>query len=538
VTSTALSTTSLTGLPDVFLTYQQQLWRAIDEHQLVVVEKSRRTGFSWAMGAISAATASAERISGGQDVLYMGYEKEMTREFIDYVGSFAKQFQMLAGDVEEGVFSDPDHPERDIQVFRIKFASGFETVALPSVPRALRGKQGLVILDEAAFMDDLEEVLKAALALLIWGGKVVVISTHNGETNPFNTLITDIRAGRRRGKVLRLTFDEALEQGLYQRICLTRGLPWSPAAQDNWVAEIRAIYKDNADEELDVIPNPSTGAYLPGPLLDARVDKSVSVLRWTSPPGFALWAEHLRVATVLDWCNEELAPLLACLSPSEAHALGEDFGRIRDLTVLWLLAICRDLVRRTRIVVELRNVPYEQQRQILFFILDRTPRFRAGVLDATGNGGYLAEVAMQKYGERIQALMLNEPWYRENMPPFKAALEDSMMTLPADIEVQDDLRMLRLVRGVARIPERRLSDDKQPRHGDAAIAACLAYAASRMEPEEYEYRAAPVKAADDFAGLSSSAGRRWSDRSRAAEEDRRTPGRSILPAFRGGAFGR
>ena len=57
----------------------------------------------------------------------------------------------------------------------------------------------------------------------------------------------------------------------------------------------------------------------------------------------------------------------------EPHAIGEDFGRVRDLTVMWLLAICRDLVRRTRVVVELRNVPYEQQRQVLFYILDRTP---------------------------------------------------------------------------------------------------------------------------------------------------------------------
>ena len=199
----------------------------------------------------------------------MGYEKEMTREFIDYAAEFAKQFQMLAGEVEETVFVDPDHPERDIQVFRIHFASGFDVVALPSVPRALRGKQGLVILDEAAFMTDLGEVLKAALALLIWGGKVVVCSTHNGDTNPFNELINDIRSGRASGKVLRLTFDEALSQGLCRRIFLVTGKPWSPEAEIAWIADIRAKYRNNAEEELDVIPNPTTGAYLPGPLLDA-----------------------------------------------------------------------------------------------------------------------------------------------------------------------------------------------------------------------------------------------------------------------------
>jgi len=45
----------------------------------------------------------------------------------------------------------------------------------------LRGKQGRVIIDEAAFHDNLEELLKAALALLMWGGEVRIISTHNGD---------------------------------------------------------------------------------------------------------------------------------------------------------------------------------------------------------------------------------------------------------------------------------------------------------------------------------------------------------------------
>ena len=42
-----------------------------------------------------------------------------------------------------------------INAFRIKFASGFEIMALSSAPRGLRGKQGVVIIDEAAFVDQL-----------------------------------------------------------------------------------------------------------------------------------------------------------------------------------------------------------------------------------------------------------------------------------------------------------------------------------------------------------------------------------------------
>ncbi len=519
----------LDALPDVFLPYQQELWASVSHYAVTVAEKSRRTGFSWALGAIADGYAALKRADGGMDVLYMGYDHEMAREFIDYVAMWAKLFQHAASAVEEFVFDDPDRPERNIKAFRVKFDSGFEVIALPSVARALRGKQGLVILDEAAFIDDLDEVLKAAFALLMWGGKVVVVSTHNGDTNPFNVLINDIRAGRRNYHLMRVTLDEALAQGLYRRICFTKGQQWTPEKEIAWRKELLGIYGDNADEELHVIPNPSTGAYLSGALLEARSARDIPVLRYTAPPGFKVWPAHLREAEVREWCRRELMPVLGKLSPAEAHALGEDFGRVRDLTVLWLLAIIKNLVRETRVVIELRDVPHEQQRQILFFLLDGVPRFRKAIMDAGGNGSYLAEVAMQRYGEtRIEELQLSEPWYRDNMPPFKAAIEDAAMTLPADLEVHGDLRMLKLVRGVARIPQRRLSDEGAPRHGDAAIAACLAYAASRAEVEEYGYE--PARRGD-ANGREHTA---WRGRGDTWEEDNPLPARGMMPDLRGG----
>ena len=512
-------------LPDVFLPYQQELWRTIDANALTVAEKSRRTGFSWALGAISAATAGAARDAGGQDVLYMGYEKDMTREFIDYVGEFGKRFQLAASDAEEFLFPDPDHPERDILAFRVKFASGFEVVALPSVPRALRGKQGLVILDEAAFMDDLAEVLKAALALLIWGGKVVVVSTHDGETNPFNTLVNDVRNGRQKGALLRLTFDEALAQGLYRRICFTRGKAWSPEAEAAWREEILAIYRDNADEELHVIPNPTSGVYLPGALIEARSVDGIPVLRFTAPPGMTTWPQTAREAHMRDWLEAELLPSLMTLDKDELHALGEDFGRVRDLTVLWLLGITRAVNRPTRLVFELRDTPFEQQRQALFYLCDRVPRLLAIKMDSGGNGAYLAEVALQRYGARVTPVQFTEGWYREEMPPMKAAIEDGVMTLPKDRDIHTDLRNLKLIRGVARVADRTRTDEKAQRHGDAAIAAALAYSASRMPPQEFDYR--PVSARDRNPDRWVNRAEDWDD------DDDRRGGTGIMPDLRG-----
>ena len=488
------------GLPEVFLPYQQQLMASVSAHAVTVVEKSRRTGYSWAAGAIAALTAAATRSAGGSDVLYMGYNLEMAREFIDYVADWSKHLAPAAIQVQEFFFTDPDRPDQQIKAFRVEFASGHKVLALPSVPRALRGMQGLVIIDEAAFHDDLDQLLKAAFALLIWGGKVLIISTHDGDTNPFNILVNDIRAGRKPYHLLRCTFDDALRDGLYRRICLTTGKTWSAEAEAAWRAEIIANYGDAADEELHVIPSASSGTAIPAPLIEARMEAGIPVLRWECKPDFVHWPAHLREAEAKTWCEEVLLPELRKLDPDTPHALGGDFGRSGDLSVFWPLAIGKDLVRRTPFTVELRNVPFDQQRQILFFLADRLPRLRAGKLDARGNGQYLAEVAMQRYGAtRFEPVMLSEAWYRDNMPPFKAAFEDAAIILPKDREVLSDIRALKMVRGIIRLVDRDTSAGAGQRHGDAAIAGALAYAASRAEAEEYGYRAATLGEAGIFA---------------------------------------
>lgn len=102
-------------------------------------------------------------------------------------------------------------------------------------------------------------------------------------------------------------------------------------------------------------------------------------------------------------------PTTGSTAPDAISFNGEDFGRTGDLTVHVPLIQAQNLVRRVPFIVELRNVPFRQQEQIAFYLLDRLPRFTGGAFDARGNGQYLAEVAMQRYGaSRIQQVMLSE----------------------------------------------------------------------------------------------------------------------------------
>lgn len=476
----------------ILLPYQRELVRSVRLHQLTVTDKSRRVGATWGIAAEAVLTSGASKSAGGMDTLYLGYNLDMAREFVDTCAMWARGIGTAASTVQEFLFTEEGEKgaDKSIQAFRVSFASGFEIVALSSKPRSLRGRQGFVILDEFAFHDEAAELLKAANALLIWGGKILVISTHNGEDNPFNQLIVAIREGRQPGNIVRVTFDEALHQGLYQRVCLVRGIEWTPEDEAAWRAKIRAQYGDGAAEELDCIPSQGSGVYLTSAQIEAVMTPEAPVLRLKCPEGFELKPDVERAAFVEAWLEIQIAPLLARLDRGLRHSYGFDFGRSGDLSVFVPLAEGRDLILRAPFVLELRNVPFRQQEQILFWICDRMPRLGAGRHDARGNGQFLAEYAIQRYGAMaIVAVMLSQPWYLQNMPKMKAAIEDRTVQIPRDADLRGDLRQIQMVRGIPMVPTnaRTTGSDGGQRHGDFAVALCLAIEAAKAEHLEYGY---------------------------------------------------
>lgn len=491
---------------ELLIGYQQRLLQEVSHHALLVAEKSRRIGYTWAAAVLAVLTAGAEKAAGGMDALYLGPSLDMAREFIDTCAQWARLFgQACEAAAEVELFDDGD-ADKAIKAFRISFASGFEILALTSRPRSLRGRQGLVIIDEAAFHDDLDEVLKAALALLMWGGKVLVISTHDGDQNPFNLLIQDIRAGKRGGGVIRVTIEDALADGLYRRICFVTGKEWTPEGEAAWLKSILDAYGDAAKEELYCVPRAGGGRWLPRSAFEACASKDVTVLRWAAPENYLAEPDHLRAADMADWCEQHLKPLLSGLDRNLLCALGMDYAMEVDLSVIWVGQVRPDLSRRTAFVVELRQCPFDQQRQIVTYVLDRLPRWQRAVLDAGGNGAALAQVTRTKYGpERVEELKLSPDWYRLNMPKVKAAVEGQSFVLPADADIVADFGLIQLEGGVAKVPAgaHTKGTDGKPRHGDAAVAAALFYYASLADEERYGYTPAAPSAGPDRSPLRS-----------------------------------
>lgn len=485
---------------------QHQLEWLEDKSDLKLGEKGRRCGITYAEALDDTLIAASSRSAGGDNVFYIGDTKDKGREFIGYVAHFAKIVAKDLGQIEEFLFEDQldDGSSRMISAYRIRFASGFRVEALSSRPENIRGLQGVVVIDEAAFHQDVRAVLDAVNALLIWGGRIRVISTHNGILNPFNELIREAKAGKVPFSLHFIPFAKSVANGLFKRVCLLRGKEWSPEAEAEWEAKIRGAYGARTaqmHQELDAIPADAEGAALTRVAIEAVADRTVPVVRWVLPDDVKMATPAIRDAVVRDFCREQLAPLLATLDADRRHDLGSDFARTGDAAATIVTELGRDLVRRARFVLEMRNVPFEMQRDVLFFVQDRLPRYGHGAFDAGGNGSYIAEVSRQRYGERVSEIKLSQEWYRANSPAYIEAFGDRTTTVAGDEDVIRDHQALQYVGGIIRVPDdmRYKGEDGLTRHGDTAIAGILVWYASRQGAAEYGYEAVVAGADSPFA---------------------------------------
>ena len=464
---------------EVLLPYQKAWIK--DESKVKVWEKSRRIGASYVEALASVLEAAKSKEAGGQSTYYLSYSKEMTQQFARDCAFWAKHINAAAKALEEVLLKDED---KDITVYRIRFASGFEIWCLPSVARSLRSKQGRVIIDEAAFVEDLGELRKAAMALLMWGGCVRILSTHNGDDNPFNDLIKEIREGKQDYSLHHTTFDDALEQGLYKRICLVQKKEWTPEAQESWRKEIIASYGDGADEELHCIPVRAGMRYFPTVLLESVSDSSVAVIRKSCEDSFTFEKEEKRVKEFDKWLKSEIRDIL--LSHTNPVYLGEDFARSGDLTCIFLDEEMPDGRLLTFLAIELRNVPFAQQWQALKYIMDTLPNLGGAAFDSRGNGQMIAELAAQEWPGYVYQVMISTKWYSENFPSLKGCMEDGMTNIPEDPFIRDDFRVVGLKAGVPCVLERS-GGHRERRHGDGAIAKLMAfYAYKEDEAKGYQ----------------------------------------------------
>lgn len=482
----------------VLMKHQSEWIRLQQDTDIAVCEKGRRTGITFAQALTDTITAASSKDAGGDNIWYMADTREKGLEYIGYVGKFAQVVARgQATCIEQHIFIDQleDGSSRNIQAFRVRFASGFRVTALSSRPENIHGLQGLVNLDEAALHKDVSKVLESATALLIWGGRIRIWSSHRGKKNPFHQLVQDVRAGRygKRAKAIRITFDDAVSNGLYERVCSMRGMTPTAEGKKDWYAAIRAAYgprKAAMREELDVIPRDGDGSGIHSVWIDRSMPEKRPVLRVVFDDDFPRRTEKERETWCATWIALTLIPAVedAQLGFSGRWAIGMDFARHRHFSVITPARIEKDLHRNVPFLIELANAPTRQQEQILWSLLETLKRWTfAG--DATGPGQTLMEYTGDKFGRAVfdenrgiyrggpvHEVTLSRAWYGEWMSKYISLFEDGFITLPRDASIEDDHRAVEYIDGIPMVPklERKdLKDSNLVRHGDSAISGAL-----------------------------------------------------------------
>ena len=432
-----------------------------DRAGLKVIEKSRRIGISWAEAYDAVMHAGGKP---GGNVYYQAYSREMTRGFIEDCAGWARALQLGAEAIGETLIGEGD---KAVKAFRIALASGREIVAMTSAPRAFRskGRPGdLAIVDEAAFVDNLAEVLKAALAFRVWGGRAHIISTHNGEANPFAALCRDIRDGVQPGSLHRVTLADALADGLYRRICEITGDSWSAEGEVRWQADLRAEYGVHAGEELDCVPSSGAGAWLAWELIRAIEDAAAG-----EPEAFAGGVTYL----------------------------GVDVARRRDLWVAAVIERVGDVLWLRQLVVE-QGIPFSEQRAIVARLAARYRPSRIAV-DQTGMGEAVVEQWQEDHGTmRVEGVLMTGPRRLNVATALREAVEDKRLRIPADDALRRDLHSIRTEAGPTGAPRLMAERGETDGHADRFWALALACAAAATAAGPIEGEAAGARAAAGF----------------------------------------
>lgn len=476
-------------LRQIFLPFQRR-WLA-DPARVKVAEKSRQIGWSWTEAFDSAQLASV--IDGGMDSWIIHLNEDSAREWINDVAFWARFLNAAASEVQEVAL---EKESKDLKAFMIQFASGYRVTALSSRPSNLRGKRGKVVIEEAAFHDSLDELLKACKAFLMWGGKISLISTHDGDGSEYNQLINRIRAGKQPGWSLhRTTFDEAVAQGLYEKVAMRLNLELSPEAEAEWVAQMYADYGEHADEELRCIPRQGGEIYISRVLAERCMDKQAGTVVWFEyNNSHTAMSKERRLKDAEERCNRLLNRVINGIPATAKTYLGQDFARSTNLSCIAVKAMDNNLHGWIPLLLKMKNCPFDDQDFITHWIiqrLKRRTRFSSGALDASGNGAQHAETTHNAFPE-VEQTLPTQDWHRNAWARYKRQLEDQTLTLPLDGDLLDSHALVVKENGIPHIPRSREIKDSRGNkaHADDLFAICLAEYASWSLPDSGAYIAA------------------------------------------------
>lgn len=345
----------------------------------------------------------------------------------------------------------PGGSETLLQKAEIKFPNGSRILAVPANPATIRGYAANLILDEFAHHEQPDEIWRAiypSISNPLRGQFLIrVVSTANGRGNKFADLWDKAvrhpaQPGRGQWSGHKVTIHDAVREGLPIDVDELRAGLDDP---EGWAQEYECEFLDSA------------AILLPYDLL-AQIEHPLAVE--IPPPDW--------------WGSPGEAPLYA----------GLDFGRKRNLSVLWTLAdLGGGAYWMTREVLTMQGLSTPAQYEIL---RHRLPRLQRLCMDYTGPGVGLGDLLVQGFGEydpakhrfgKVELCTFSNALKCEIFPRLRAAAEAKKLGVPVSRAIREDLHSVHRVTTAAgnityRAP---MTDDG---HADRCTALALAVRAA------------------------------------------------------------
>lgn len=319
----------------------------------------------------------------------------------------------------------------------IELSTGGRVISLPAAAATVQGYTGHVVIDEAAWIPDVDTLWMAIVPTISTRGdyRLSVVSTPGPQSGMFYRLWTGTDPSWSRH---RISIYDAKEGGAPHHIDALRA---AVADDHTWRMAYECQFVDEATAFL-----------------------SLDLIRS---------CESVALDCDPDW--QWLA------TTAETVYVGFDIGRKRDLSVLWIASLNREKVLNTQAVIVMRGVNFTEQEETLYRVLEQNS-VRRCCIDSTGLGMQLAERAVQRWGEyRVEAVQFTIATKARMGATLKRRMQDAAFRIPADPRIRQDLHSVGKYTSAGG-NVRLLADNSDDGHADRFWAAALCCAAAEVGP--------------------------------------------------------
>lgn len=220
--------------------FQDSCIKAFEEHRLNIVLKSRQLGLSTICAGYAVWLAIFHK---DKNILVIATKLKTAQNFIK------KVFHMISN-LPKWLLIPKFEPSKQ----QISFNNGSLIQAIPTSSDAGRSESlSLLIIDEAAFIRDFDDIWTGLSPTFSTGGRAIILSTPNGVGGQYYNLWTDAEAGQNGFNPIKIMWDEHPEHDQEWFDKETRNLPKKKISQEymcDFIASGDTFLQANDLEEI------------------------------------------------------------------------------------------------------------------------------------------------------------------------------------------------------------------------------------------------------------------------------------------------